>query len=64
MELQAQIDQAKLSHMKMPTSVQAAYTRRDIERVERELARAQTRASIEQRPRRENWWDIDVANKV
>lgn len=63
MELQTQIDQTKLSHMKMSNTLQAAYTRRDIERGERELAKAQT---MDQRPRRDNWWDIEssVVNKV
>ena len=62
-ELQAQIDQAKINHMKLSNTLQAAYTRRDIERGERELVRAQT---MDQRARRDNWWDIEssVANKV
>ena len=47
--------------MKMSNALRTAYTRQDIERGERELARAQT---LEQRPRRDNWWDIEAANKV
>lgn len=62
-ELQAQIDQAKINHMKLSNTLQAAYTRRDIERGERELVRAQ---SMDQRARRDNWWDIEssVTNKA
>jgi hypothetical protein len=52
-DLQAQIDQAKVHHMKMSNPSQAAYTRRDIERGERELARQ----NVEGRRGRDNWWD-------
>jgi hypothetical protein len=56
-DLQAQIDLAKVNHMKMSNPAQAAYTRRDIERGERELARQ----TLEGRQRgRDNWWDDDI----
>lgn len=65
-EIQAQLDQAKQNHLKMSNPLQAAYTRREIEQRERELARAQTANVAEQTPRRNNWWDAqnDIENKV
>jgi hypothetical protein len=52
-DLQTQIDQARVNHMKMSNPAQAAYTRRDIEKGERELARQ----NVEGRRGRDNWWD-------
>ena len=62
--IQAQIDQAKMDHNKMTNTVQAAYARRDIERGERELARANQIS--DSRPHRSNWWDAqdDVERSV
>jgi G protein-coupled receptor GPR1 len=59
--IQAQIDQAKINHKRMSNPMDAAYTRRDIERGERELARAQTTDS---RHVRSNWWDEEGIEKV
>jgi G protein-coupled receptor GPR1 len=53
-DLQAQIHQAKLTHLRSANTAQAAYARRDVERGEKELARANT---MDPRPRRANWWD-------
>ena len=53
-DLEAQIQQAKLTQLRSSNSVQAAYARRDVERGERELARAST---MDSRPPRANWWD-------
>ena len=53
-DIQAQIEQAKATHLKSTNTAQAAYARRDIERVERELARAHT---VDSRPRPTNWWE-------
>jgi G protein-coupled receptor GPR1 len=53
-DIQAQIDVAKENHKRMSNPVEAAYIRREIERGERELARAQI---TDPRPIRSNWWD-------
>lgn len=53
--LQAQIVNARSRHSKTSNAVESAYTRRDIERRERELARMQNGDGS--RPRQENWWD-------
>jgi G protein-coupled receptor GPR1 len=66
-EMQAQLDVAKEIHMRMSDPVEAAYTRRDIEQWERELARAHTASvSSESRIRRDNWWDAqyEIENNV
>lgn len=53
-DIQAQIDQMKLTHLRSGNPAQAAYARRDIERGERELIRAHI---VDSRPRRTNWWE-------
>jgi len=53
-EAQAQLDQAKVNHNRSSNPLQAAYTRRDLERQERELARSQNVDN--NRPVRD-WWD-------
>jgi len=59
--LQNQIDEAKRKQLEIRDPAQAAYARREIERQERQLARAQGAPKA----RRNNWWDdINVADRV
>jgi hypothetical protein len=53
-DIQAQIDLAKMNHNKMSDPVDAAYTRRDIERGERELSRVQ---AVDTKRVRHHWWE-------
>jgi len=64
--IETQLAQAKKTYSKAANPAQAAYARREIERGERELARAQTVA--EHRHPRSNWWetqdDIETQNSI
>jgi len=55
-EIQVQLEQAKQNHLRMSNQLDAAYTRREIEQRERELARAQT-VDVSESRQRDNWWD-------
>ena len=59
--LQNRIDEAKRKQLEIRDPAQAAYARREIERQERQLARAQGAPKA----KRNNWWDdINVADRV